>query len=415
MADSERPTRFTLWNTAFGTLCAMPLLLIATRAGADIGACFIAILFLAHCKKHHYWDWTRQAEIRVLGALWAFMVLASWLTPFDPVSSFINSLIWGRFVLFYAAVRYWLLRTPAALLTLMRMGFAIFILAAIDTIWQYQTGMSLTGREMISDRLTGALSNANIGNYLLKTGMPVLGLLTYHFINTGQRSQLWQPAAGVAVIISLVAVSGERSTAVLMLLALGVIGLTLFVFQKQLRTMVMLAASAITALIATLAATQPIIMEKAHFFVEQIADFENTYYGQFFTAAWKLWLEHPLTGIGPRQFLKACQPEILNVTYCDVHPHNMYFEWLASTGLPGIALFVAAMAIIGRRLWQSATFSGHAIVLTAFAFSQFCVLLFPFVITQSTFSNWPAILFWYSLALGLSLPNLLERKQERHV
>lgn len=388
----------------------MPLLLVATRGGADVAACLIAILFLIHSKKHRHWSWTEQLEMRILAALWCFMMVAAWFTPFDHTASFTVAFIWGRFVLFYAAIRYWLLRTPAALLTLGRMGFAIFVLVAIDTIWQYNTGVSLSGKSMLYDRLTGSLSNANLGNFLLKTSLPIMGIMAYHFVSNQQYKQLYLPTVGFAVTISLVAVSGERSTAVLALLALLVIGMTLFIFQPQIRKMVALGAVAMAALLGLLAATQPVIADKAQFFAEQVADFENTYYGQMYIASAKLFLEYPLTGVGAKQFLTACKPEVLNVTYCDIHPHNMYFEWLSSTGFPGIVLFIAAMAVIGLRLWRAALFKGPAIILTTFAFTQYAVMLFPFVVTQSVFSNWPALLFWYSLGLGVSLLNMVDKK-----
>ena len=262
---------------------------------------------------------------------------------------------------------------------------------------------------MIFERLTGPLTKANIGNYLVKVGFPMLGIASYLLVMSGHVRRLWMPVVGLLILISLIMVSGERSTPILMMLSLGIVGLTLFISQPHTRKWVLMAGITIAALLVLLAATQPIVMDKVHFFIEQISDFWHTYYGQMYIGAWRLWLDHPLTGIGAQQFLEACKPEVLHTTYCDVHPHNMYVEWLVATGLPGIVMFIAAMALILRRFLREASFNGTNAILAAIGLSEFAVLLFPFVVTQSVFSNWSAMLFWYSLGLGMSVLNLAKK------
>lgn len=388
-------------------LMSMPLLLALTRAGADIALCIIAVLFLAHSALIKNWEWTRKPEIKALGALWLFMMLSSVFSPISIVSSLKSALIWGRFVLFYAAARFWLITNAAILKKITLSGLCILAFLIIDTAWQYKTGTSLTGRAMFNgERLTGPLTKANIGVFLLKFGFPILGITTYLLLASGHAKRLWMPACGALMVISLIMVSGERSTVILMLLSLGVIGLTLFVARPFLRKWVLLSGVMIGALIAWLAATQPVIMYRLNYTIEQVSDFQHTYYGQMFIAAARLWWQNPLTGIGAQQFLEACKPQLLDVTYCDVHPHNMYMEWLVSTGLPGIGLFILAMALILRRFLSEASFKGNHIVLSASGLSSFAVLLFPFVITQSVFTNWAAMVFWYSMSLGMSMFHL---------
>jgi O-antigen ligase len=183
-------------------------------------------------------------------------------------------------------------------------------------------------------------------------------------------------------------------------------GLTLFASMPAARKWLIIGGAGIAAMMGLVGATQPVVQQKIGYFIEQMSDFGNTPYGQLYTAAWRLWQQHPVTGIGPQQFLEACRPEVLQVSYCDVHPHNMYMEWLVATGLPGILLFVGAMALILRRFLREAPFSGTRSILTACGLSEFAAVLFPFVVTQSVFSNWSAALFWYSLGLGMSLLQL---------
>ena len=399
-----------LTTIAFWILAFIPLLLANTRAGADIALGGIDVLFLARSFLTKDWQWAKKPEMKALGVLWLFMMAVSYATPINHFSAFKAALIWGRFILFYAAARFWILTSAQALKKVGTIGLFTIAWVAVDTFWQYKTGISLTHRPMISERLTGPLTKANIGNYLLKIGFPILGIFSYRLLQNGQPKRLWMPALGVMIVISLILVSGERSTPILLLAGLGIIGLTLFISQPRIRKWVVAAGVAFIALVGLLAATQPIVMDKTHFFVEQMSDFWHTYYGQMYIGAWRLFVQHPITGIGPQQFLEACKPTELGTTYCDVHPHNMYVEWLVATGLPGISLFIFSMALILRRLLTEIRFSGIACIIAACALGEFTMLLFPFVVTQSVFSNWSAVLFWYSLSLGMSLPQLNDEK-----
>ena len=398
---------FRLHTVAFALMCAIPLLLSATRAGADVAFCIIGVFFLLHSTVSKDWLWTRHPEMRTLGVLWGFMLAVSWITPFNHAESFISALIWGRFIVFFAAARYWLLNRAGALRTVSYTGLFVLLLVAIDTFWQYRTGVSLSGRPMNGDRLTGPLGYANIGNLLLKTGFPMLGVAFYQLMSQHKTRLLWLPIAGLCTIISLVMVSGERSTAVLLFLSLGIIGLMLFIAMPQARKWVLSAVVGITLMLGALAATQPVIQSKAAFFVEQVSNFWVTPYGQLYIGAGNLWMQHPFTGIGIKQFFKACDNGALNTNYCDIHPHNMYAEWMALTGTPGICLLLLSLFFMSRELVRKADFTGANAIVTAFAFAGCAVVVFPFVVTQSPFANWPAMLYWYCLSLSLGLTKLI--------
>lgn len=395
-----------LHRTAFFLLCLMPLFIAATRAGADIGGGLIAALFLLSSFLKKEWQWTKAIEIRVLGALWLFMMASSFFTPFSHKEAFITSLLWGRFVLLYAAARYWLLADRRSLEIAGKIAALTLLLVALDAGWQYVTGTSLSGRPLFpGDRLTGPLHTANVGGFLLRIGLPVAGLELYRLAEAGKHRLMWLAGAAVIAVMTIIILSGERSSALLMLVGIGAAGFTLFVSRPRLRLAVLLSGAGVVALLALLIATQPTVQERAQAFIQQVGNFWHTPYGQMYLAAFDLGMAHPLTGIGAREFFPACNSimAMRGITYCDLHPHNIYMEWLAAGGIVGLALFALAMACFARQLAQAAEYSGAAIALTAFAYGGYAALAFPFTVTQSNFSNWAGILFWYSMALVMSI------------
>lgn len=405
-----------LQRAAFVLLCLMPLLLAVTRAGADVALGLIVAAFLLHCTLASHWRWLAQGDLRMLGAVWAYLLLSSWLTPIDPVGSFLGAASWGRFILFYAAVRYWLLTEPEALKRAGLVGVATVSLVAVDAFWQYVTGVSLSGRPMMGDRLGGPLSHPNAGNFLLKTGLPSFGLAVYAFLRERANWKLWLCGMSALLAVAVVLVSGERSSALLMMMGLGVTGAALAVYRPQARGRVLLGAFAVALMLWLLAATQGVVQHRGGLLMSQVSDFRHTVYGQLYIAAAELWRGHPLTGIGLKQFGAACWPNMaaLGVSYCDIHPHNIYLEWLVETGAIGLAFFVMGMACVLREWAREARFSGLAAIPAAFSLGTLAVLLFPLIVTQSAFSNWPGMLFWYSLSLAVCLPRIARDNGGRH-
>jgi putative inorganic carbon (hco3(-)) transporter len=96
-------------------------------------------------------------------------------------------------------------------------------------------------------------------------------------------------------------------------------------------------------------------------------------------AAWRVFLDHPILGVGPGQF--ASYYSVKYVNRVGLHEltkgyqaHNLYLQALAETGLIGLASFVSIMAAIMLGLWNERRRSAHshpayAFTATAFFFS----------------------------------------------
>ncbi|MCI0331298.1 MAG: O-antigen ligase family protein [candidate division Zixibacteria bacterium] len=93
---------------------------------------------------------------------------------------------------------------------------------------------------------------------------------------------------------------------------------------------------------------------------EQLAQKSGSVYLRLFLwgVAWKLFLEHPLTGIGMGQFagMIGQYPEMKNLAVFEwtrgLSAHNLPFTFLAETGLVGTLAFLLLLVLIIRFAWK---------------------------------------------------------------
>lgn len=394
------------WITqaAFYALALLPVMLILQRWAADALTVAIGLLFLLHSFLERDWQWLQAPPVRIILALWIY-TLGTAPLGLDPMSSLVRAALWLRYILLFAAIAYWLSAhvremRHAALWTL-----AVLCLLMLDAFVQYLTGESLSGRASpASDRLSGPMTHMVVGILLAKLSFPVLGLLLYHAWPNRRMTALYGIAA--TAVLALIILSSERTALMSYLIGLGVIGALLFPLLKNARLWVVGFALAQAAVLVTLYASQPQFENRVGNSVQMLETFKTSPYAQLWNAAYGIWQEHPFTGVGLGNFRKAC-PALLDagaVSYCDLHPHNLYLEWLSETGAIGFLFFAAFAAsllyAISRRLRHAA---GNECILIAFAFAGLVPTLFPFNATQSFFVNWPAILAWLSVALSFGL------------
>ncbi len=87
--------------------------------------------------------------------------------------------------------------------------------------------------------------------------------------------------------------------------------------------------------------------------------------GEMAYVSWKMFLDHPLLGVGFDQFFKAKLPYLadrstslhLEATRDQVH-HNTFLSLLTESGLVGLGLMLAVLALWGRTAWRMARDQG---------------------------------------------------------
>jgi hypothetical protein len=131
-------------------------------------------------------------------------------------------------------------------------------------------------------------------------------------------------------------------------------------------------------------------------------------------AAWRVFLDHPILGVGPGQFARYYSMDYVNRVGLQelkkgYQAHNLYLQALAETGLVGLACFLSIMGAIMLGLWNERGRLRHshpelALTASAFFFSLMALSMF------SIFSHLiDQRYFWLMFALSSAATQIIHR------
>lgn len=387
-----------LKRVAMGLLLAFPLALLAARGVADAIVVLIGLAFLVESIRRRRWEWLRDPVILAALALWAVLNIVVSPVAVDSTVSFGRSLSWIRFLLFYAAITVWLLADDRSVRLVMWWMICVIILVIVDCLVQAFSGVSVTGESIKGIRLTGLLGT-NIGSFLAKTGFPLIGLLLcINRFGSFPRRALIVSILGSLIFLSIL-LTGERTITLLTIFSLVLVFSLVFVTMPRWRVLIASLSALLTGMIVAAIMLEERIHKRLLDLIDDLSHFQESPYGHLFSAAWRIFMDHPLTGVGLKNYREVCAHY---TEHCHPHPHNIYLEFLSESGIVGFLLFVAFVVIFvvkfARRTMRNAINPGAA----GFFAGALLISLFPFAATQSYFSNWPAMLLWYSLSLSMA-------------
>ena len=399
---------------SFLLLC-LPASLMFSRAVADISVVLIGVIFLVRSWSVKDWSWAREKDILVL--LVIFVLMNVFVSPFAEYvgKSFGRSLSWLRFIIFYAAVTRWVLVDERTVRRFIVVVLCTMAVAALDAFYQFFVGVSLLSGQPMTGRLTGPLDRPNIGMYLAKLGLATsaLGFVLYA---RGQSRKLFLAACCLSpLLLTVVFLSGERAASVLALLALLLVTFSLLLSGKLARRIAIGLSLCGGAALTFLLITSERIWGRVEELATVLSDYTDSIYGQLALLGLRFFGENPITGTGMGNFPLVCKDYVqqgLDSALCHPHPHNFYIEWLSDTGLIGTIPFTTFMAIL---YWNGAKVlfgPRDARLLGGFYLGVMVMSLFPLSVTQSLFSNWPAILAWLSIATAVAAIRLAMRNTD---
>ena len=273
------------------------------------------------------------------------------------------------------------------------------LFSAIDGLKRSISGHGMCSPEEMSgvDRLSGILGPCN-----LKLGQVIASLSPFALYAAGRRFATagWLVAAGAVGLVVLLA--GSRASWITYALVLLLSGWRLLGWRKL---TIVFAFGAITAVGLYYASPQvhDRVARTAHALSASQEGFDSALSGRtrIWSAALCMARTHPINGVGARGFREAfpaCDPGVGQIAAWGegpaLHAHQLVLEVLSETGLFGILLWLAGIALA----WRAWRFAGEQARERARpAMLALVVTVFPFNTHLAFYST-----FWGGLTLLLA-------------
>lgn len=390
----------------------IPLFLLFSRVLADSALTIVGILFLIKSIIKNDYEWTKQPISVILLLLWIWFIISSLFAYSSVLKSIGISFVYIRFLLFFFACTNWLFMEVNTLKFASKIITMTLIIAATDSLLQFVTGFSITGKPQLGGRLTSFLGRPDIGIYLAKLIFPTASLWMWLAINEKNYKNILLNCIFLFFIIGIITLTGERTATVLSISALSLILLMIGILNKLLRIYMIFGIFSIISIFILIIYNSPFIHKRAIDFLSDISQFQNSLYGQLFKASILVWQTLGFyAGVGIRQFREACPifKDSGLVTYCDLHSHNIYLEILSESGIIGLRLFSIFVILCLHKVYQSIKINKHdlgKLISNVYVLGGLFIILFPISVTMSFITNWSGTLNWVGISLCISILQL---------
>jgi len=347
------------WASRLDKFCAVtgslvPAGLVIGNIGFESAIGFVGLGWIARCVviKENPFRQLWQHPLVIPWSVWFASIVISLVFNGPGSKGWAHDVVFIRYVLFGLALLDISRRLPVARYLLYGLAAGV-IWAALNTLSAYVLGRDFLGKPLL--RYTGKLKEAS----------RISGLSAYaaaFFLIWGLLDgKLSVRKKSVLMLIGLIAFAQVLQTHVrtaILAAAAGIFfGVAYFVKNKKAHG---LALAVVLAVVLAIGAV---------FYLNQQFNLSSIYDRIYFwKVAWRMWLDHPLFGVGISSFQDAYKemaasgaiPEYIAPDGSvfsageQTHAHSLFFMLIASTGVWGLAafvwLFIAAVRMVFRDL-----------------------------------------------------------------
>ncbi len=387
----------------FILLCLYPWFLISGPFLADGIAVLISLYYVLTCiTKKNYEDFKKLPFVIFI----IFFVYIFFNSIFigNNIVSIKSSIFFFRFGFFALAISF-LLSENKNYLNYFFLSFLISLsLLFFDSIFQKIYGFNIIGINMYhSIRVSSFFGEELIlGSFVVKI-IPII--LVYLYVFYKDISKIYSL---IIILISLIIIllSAEKTSLILMII-FSLLFFAVIDFSNKLKILIVLGFISIILSIVSL--NEPIKKRIYHQLISNSGSGKYIYtkmHDSHFRTAYKMFIDKPIFGHGPKMFRFKCSDEKYNVDKfsCSTHPHNFILQILSETGLVGlcflIIFYISIIKIFLRNLFLSflkKDFSYPEYILS----TSLLVIFFPLATSGNIFNNW--ISCTHFLTIGILL------------
>ena len=417
-------------NLSYILFLLIPLSLLTGPFFPDFFVVIIDIIFITYSIKNKKWIYFKNIFFYIFLIFYFYIIFVSLFSDaiFDSLKS---SLPYIRFGIFPLAV-YCLIDKKNNVIKYFYVSLLItFSCILVDGYYQFLFGQNLFGYTGEGVRMTLLLDDRlELGGYLVRLFPLLIGLAIYTNVEIHKLSyfKIFFFISFFILTLILIFLSGERTAIALSILSIIYILIMSPKYKKVILTIFLLLILFFSFIIFTnenlrernitntlnglgITNTEGVEFSKTTSIIIFTPIYQSHILGAF-----KMFKKNPIIGVGPDQFRNLCHLNEYNVNYmtCSTHPHNIYVQLLAETGIIGILIFSVPLVyilIISIKQIMNIYFKNNLHVLSGyqmFILLCFLISLWPIAPTHNVFNNWINIIFF--LPVGFYLQYIYSNK-----
>ena len=406
IAQKKDYNQFNLFQQIVGILIiTFPFCIIIGTAFVEINANLIALYGLLNfiiLKKYK-----NNKIIIFLLFIYFFSNFSSFLSP-NNFDAFSRSLFLFRYPLFFFGLILFLNNNDKYLhYTLISITVAV-IFVYFDDLFQLITGEDIFNFKKQQHRLSGPFNDELIpGIFLFRFGLiSIITIISLVKI----KNNFFNLLLSMSLILGVV-ITGEKTSSVMIFLSISLFYFINYGFKKIYLIFIILIVfiSSLVVIINTNEIYKERIWgetKRTLGIFNEDRSFIDSEHGVMLFTAYKIWENNKLFGVGLKNYRHLCKDDkyaeinsLVVDNRCSTHPHNFYLEILSELGLIGIFLYVSLFIFILFKIFQN--YKKEKNIITLSIFCTLSVILFPFLFTNSFFTNFNLLWIVFLLSIGL--------------
>ena len=408
-------------NMIYYLFCSLPVLLITGPFLSDLAVVFICFYSFFKIKNNskyfflinnkYFVIFTLFCLNSLIVTLYNYFKLPSYSRDFDTV---INSMFYFRYFLFSIGVIILIFENKKVLNYFFIISFLCLGAFFIDAFYQFFFKTNILGLEISPDERVSSFFGDELilGSYSLRIFLLIFPI--YFYLKNEIKFKKIYISLLLLITLSLVIISGERSSLILFFLAISIFCFYIKIsFKNILKFFVMF--SVIIIMLLKFDGVSNRLIDRTIIETNNLQNINNSievkFFGQqllYFVTAYNIFQSNPL-GVGNKNYKKYCaefradKDRSIELTQsCSTHPHNLYMQILSENGLQGLFIIIILFCYIcieilkklRSRFFNYKNINHFEIFLAVAIFVNF----FPLMQHGSFFNNWISIFYYLSIS-----------------